>query len=312
VVAEKPSDALFTLDTSGSQAIKKEVSKLYKPLKADEILAKRSAVPAVDNRKRRNVTDGIIEPVVKKRKSNGLKPEDFQKLKLRAYGGEAVAKDLIETGDVPSHDPWAVQEEAHDPRFSYLEKKKPVTAPKSLREKPISLLEGGKHIPAVTKPKPGTSYNPDFADWEKLLTEEGQKEVEAEKKRMQEAKEEEERQARIEAAQYDRDDLLTEDESVWEGIESEFEGRELSKKRPERKTPSERNKVKRRKEAERQAKHNAEMKRREEQAKKIREIAKEVNAQGTKGDILVASDGDDSDEEIDDRNLRRRKLGKVM
>lgn len=72
IIAEKPSQSLFTLDTTGSDNIRKS-SKISKPLKADEVLATRSAVPALSTHKRLGVTDGIIEPSSKRRKGNGVK-----------------------------------------------------------------------------------------------------------------------------------------------------------------------------------------------------------------------------------------------
>src|SRR5271163_1516923 len=68
-VAEKESQDLFVVDTTGGENIKKAY-KLQKPLKADEILAKRSAVESVDSRKRPNsrVTDGILQPASKRHK----------------------------------------------------------------------------------------------------------------------------------------------------------------------------------------------------------------------------------------------------
>ncbi|MCJ1477697.1 hypothetical protein MMC13_006370 [Lambiella insularis] len=312
IIAEKPSDALFTLDTTGSEAIQKSYNKIHKPLKADQIIAQRSAVPAIDSRKRKAVTDGVIETSSKKRKGNGVRPEEYERLKRRAYGGEAVGKDVVTSEGIPKHDPWAEDtSEGLDPHFSYLEKKKSVRAPRTLNEPPISLLAKARALPAVAKPKPGMSYNPIFEDWDQLLTEEGQKEVEAETKRRQAAILEEERLARIAAIQDEREDFLTEDESAWEGIESEYEGSDwLKKRRPERKTPAERNKVKKRKEAERQAKHDLRMKMRAQQAQHIKAIAQEVYARHDGKSVALVTSGDSSDEEIDDRLLRRRKLGK--
>jgi len=138
-----------------------------------------------------------------------------------------------------------------------------------------------------------------------------------EKKRLREAQEEKELSLRIDAAAKEEDNRLTEDESAWEGIESEFEALELKRKRPERKTPAERNKVKRRKEAERKAKHEAEMKRRMKQGERITEIIKATKAELTEKSTEVVKGGpkdnaDDDDEEMDDRLLRRRKLGKAF
>lgn len=257
------------------------------------------------------MTDGVLEPS-KRRKGNGVTPQQYERLKNRAYGGEAIPKDVINADGVPAHDPWKDAVDEQDPRFSYLEKKKPVRAPRTLKEAPISLLAGAKAMPAVAKPKAGLSYNPTFHEYDQLLTEEGDKEVEAERKRIHQAQEEDERLARIEAAQDERDDIQTEDESAWEGIESEYETAEwLQKRRPERKTPSERNKVKRRKAAERQMKHDAEMKRRAQQADRIKAITQEMKEQDASNANAVIPSEDSSDDEIDDRLLRRRKLGKA-
>lgn len=224
-----------------------------------------------------------------------------------------MPKDIIKADGVPEHDPWEDIVEMQDPRFSYLEKQNPVRPPRTLKEAPISLLQGAKAMPAVAKPKAGLSYNPTFHEYDQILTEEGDKEVEAEMKRIREAKAEEERQARIEAAQNERDDIQTEDESAWEGIESEYETAEwLKKRRPERKTPAERNKVKRRKAAERQMKHDAEMKKRAQQAERIKAIALEMKEQDTTNAIAVIPSEESSDDEVDDRMLRRRKLGKAL
>ena len=256
------------------------------------------------------MTDGVIEPGSKRRKGNGVSHKEYERLKNRAYGGEAVAKDIVENDQVPVYDPWVDVVEQQDPQFSYLEKPKPIRAPKTLKQAPISLVAGAKTIPAVLKPKAGTSYNPDFQDWSQLLTEEGGKEVEAEKKRRADAAVEEEIQKRIAAAQNGNDDYQTEDESAWEGFESEYEGAEwLTKRRPERKTPAERNKVKRRKLLLREAKAEAKMKQRAEQAKHIQAIAKEVvNKEHARAIAPIPED--ESSNEFDDR-IRRRKLGKA-
>ncbi len=314
VIIEKESSELFTVDIGGSDQIQKSYNKVHKPLKADEILAQRSVIPAVDNRKRPGVTEGVKELSSKRRKGNGVSHKEFQRLKAIAYGGESVPKDIVMVDDAPSHDPWAVSDidAIRDPRFDYLEKPKPVKAPKTLKEAPISLVEGVASFPAVPRPKAGTSYNPRFEDWNSLLVDEGAKEVQAEQKRLQEAEEEQKRLERIAAAQEEKEDVQTEDESAWEGFESEYEGSEwLKKRRPERKTPAERNKAKRRKEAERQAKWDAEMKKRDKQAQRIKEIAREVIAKGGPGAKDMEEVDDLIDEADDDAALRRKRLGKT-
>ncbi|KAL8967371.1 MAG: hypothetical protein Q9197_005462 [Variospora fuerteventurae] len=328
VVAEKASETLFTLDATGSDQIRKS-HKTSKPLKADEILAVRSAVTAVSTHKRLGVTDGLTEPSSKRRRSNGVSFREHERLKKLAYGGESVRKDVVETDEIPSHDPWAPTHSEcseRDPQYSYLDPPKSIKPPSTLQKAPISLLASAASLPAVPKPKAGISYNPVYQDWDALLTSAGTAEVAAERKRLADAAAEQEKQAFIAAAQNEREnnDYKTEDESAWEGFETENEVAEwLKKKRPERKTPTERSKVRRRKEAERQAKWEAQMKKREKQARQIGNIAKDVEkeakakAKASSTAVIVAKIGDDDDsgddgdrEGIDDSVLRRRKLGK--
>ncbi|KAM0801793.1 ribosome biogenesis protein Nop53/GLTSCR2 [Usnea florida] len=311
IIAEKPSDSLFTLDTKGSEAIQKSYNKVHKPLKADQILAQRSSISAISGQKRHGVGDGVPEPSSKRRK-NGVTTRDYERLRQVAYGSQTV-KDIIKTDDTPDHDPWAPQPpevENQDPRFSYLEKTRPIKAPATMKEAPISLLAGATNVPAVAAPNPGTSYNPTFQEWDAILTAEGQSEIEAEMKRRREADLEQERLDSIVSAAVERDaDVQTEDESAWEGFESDYDGAEwLRKRRPERKTPAERNKVKRRKEAERREKWEKKMKEREKQQRQIGEIARQMKEEA-KARALVKAELD-KPKEMDDRVLRRRKLGK--
>ena len=104
-----------------------------------------------------------------------------------------------------------------------------------------------------------------------------------------------------------------EEDSAWEGIESGIEDVRLSAKRPERKTQAQRNKIKRRKEAERQAKMAADIKRKNEQAAQIKKIAKALAEKEKAGSLAVVETQSDesSEDEGDDLELRRRKLGKI-
>ncbi|KAI9369522.1 hypothetical protein BJX61DRAFT_536356 [Aspergillus egyptiacus] len=309
VLAEKPSEELFVIDTKGSSEIRDAYRKQHKKvLKADEILAQRSAISSVDTRKRGNskVTDGVIEPKTKKHKSDWVSRKEWQRLKQVAKEGNPLGK----TTEGEFYDPWADEADptpVDDPGFDYLEKPKPKVAPETLKQAPISLAANGKAIPAVRAPSAGTSYNPSFEEWDQLLQEQGQKAVEEEKMRLEEERKEQERQRLIAEAKNDDGEARSDDESAWEGFESEYEKPEwLNKKRPERKTKAQRNKIKRRKEAERRAKWEAQMKKKEEQAAQAKAIAERLqqNAQESKD-----SDAD-SDDEGDDTTLRRKPLGK--
>ncbi|KAE8360353.1 hypothetical protein BDV27DRAFT_148774 [Aspergillus caelatus] len=306
VLAEKPSEELFTFDTTGSTEIRKAFEKKHKPLKSEEIIAQRSVIPAVDTRKRNNskVTDGVLEPKTKKHKSDWVTRKDWLRLKQVAKEGKPIKKDV--GGEF--YDPWADAEDptpVEDPQFDFLEKPKPKVAPVTLKEAPISLAANGKAIPAVRTPNAGTSYNPTFEDWDGLLQEQGAKEVEAEKKRLEEERKEEERQRLIAEAKDDDGEVRSDDESAWEGFESEYETPDwLKKKRPERKTKAQRNKIKRRKEAERQAKWEAQMKKKEEQVEQAKAIAEKMKQQE-----LERAESSDSEGEGDDTALRRKPLG---
>ncbi|GAM35728.1 hypothetical protein TCE0_017r04278 [Talaromyces pinophilus] len=308
--AEKPSDELFTLDTTGDQELAKAHRKGRKPLKSDEILAQRSAIPAVDSRKRPNsrVTDGIIEPKTKKQKSDWVSNKEWTRLKRVAQENKPAAK----SEDGVNYDPWADSVEianSQEKELEYVPKKKEKVAPVTLKEAPISLAANGKPIPAVKAPTGGVSYNPSFEEWDSLLVKEGNKEIEAEKKRIEEAKKEAERLRLIEEAQNDDGEIRSDDESAWEGFESEYEKPEwLNKKRPERKTQAQRNKIKRRKEAERKAKWEAKMKQREEQAKNIESITESLeDAEALRKQLQQDLSSSD---EGDDTVLRKRPLGK--
>jgi nucleolar protein 53 len=309
VVAEKPSEELFTLDTTGDQTEAKVHRKGRKPLKADEILAQRSAIPAVDSRKRTSskVTDGIIEPKTKKQKSDWVSNKEWIRLKQVAQENKPVAK----SDDNINYDPWGDSVDVSKPedsQFAFLPKKQEKVAPKTLQETPISLAANGKRIPAVKAPGGGASYNPTFEEWDSLLIKEGNKEIEAEKKRVEEAKKEAERQRLIAEAQNDDGEVKSDDESAWEGFESEYEKPEwLNKKRPERKSQSQRNKIKRRKEAERKAKWEAKMKQREEQAQDVKSIAERLEEEEALRKQLQQDDS--SSDEGDDTVLRKRPLG---
>ncbi|KMP00645.1 hypothetical protein CISG_07077 [Coccidioides immitis RMSCC 3703] len=309
VLAEKPSGDLFTIDKLGSNEIAKRPPKASRPLKADEILGLRSAINAVDSRKRPNpkVTDGIVEPKSKRTRRDWVTKEEWLRLKKVAAEANLLNQDVQQGA---SYDPWEDNPSAPTPEdnLDFIPKTKPKVAPATLKRPPISLAANGKPIPSVKTPDAGISYNPTFEDWDKLLTEEGNKEVEAEKQRLQEEKAEQERQTRIEAAKNENDEAKSDDESAWEGFESEYEAPEgLKKKRPERKTKAQRNKIKRRKEVERKAKWEAKMKKREEQASQIKAILNAVK-ENEEARKLKEKEAESS-EEGDDRVLRKRSFG---
>ena len=239
--------------------------------------------------------------------------EEYQRLQNIAYGGDSAPNSINKRNGKPEYDPWAPEcsEEEQDPKYNFLAKPKSVRAPKTLKQAPVSLVKHASTFPAVPKPKADASYNPMFEDYDMALVGEGMKEIDAEKRRLQEAELEKEMLLRIEQAQKEEVDLQTEDESVWEGIESEFEAEEwLKRRRPERKTPAERNRMKRRREAERQAKWDAQVKTKAQQTQRIKEIAKEVSSNEGTNAVISTNVGEPLLEYSGDVVLRRKKLGK--
>lgn len=324
VIAEKASDDLFVLDTAGSTNIQATYNRKNKPLKADQILAERSAIPAFDSRKRKT-TDGVVAA---KRRKTGVSHKDYDRLRAIAYGGDAVHKDVVETGTA-AYDPWNT-EEISDPRLTFLEKKKPIKEPETKKQAPVSLLVNGKTVPAVQKPEAGKSYNPTFEDWDQYVQRAGKKEVEAERKRLAIEAVEEELQGRVDAiiaAESDGEKTDAENSawgSEWEGIDSEDEEAEkLKQKRPERKTQAERNKIKRRKEAERKAAQEQHEKEKLRQLQQIKALAKanseedaarKAAKKAAKKDLVPVNDPEDASDESEqdgEEVLRRRRFGKV-
>lgn len=316
MIREKASDDLFTLDIKGDEAIPKKHNKhIKKGLRADEIIAQRSSVPAVSMRKRPGdgkTTDGLVAP--KRQRTDWISHKELARLRKVADGQH---ENVVQLTDA-TYDMW---DEAPAPvpdiKTSFLEEKKAIKAPKSMKRKALSLLADGKAVPAVQKPAGGYSYNPDFTDYEERLLHESNKAVEAEKQRL--AAEEAEQMkkdavarsaAEAEAAEERANLSEWEEDSEWEGFQSAAEGEGPVTKRPERKTQAQRNRIKRRKEEERLAKHKAAMKLRRAQEQRIKEITEEVNQRDQAKALLLAEQPDDSDSDIDDQKLRRRQLGK--
>lgn len=259
-------------------------------------------------------TNGIVPE--KRRRTNYVTVKELVQLKKRADGHHESVVEITNA----TYDPWAVSshpDTAYKPEgeFSFLSKKEAAKAPTTLKQKPISLAASGKAVPAVQKPRGGHSYNPMFADYEGRLAEEGQKAIEAEEKRIEEAEAErikleaaarsaaeaDAAEARAELSEWDED-------SAWEGIESGAD-EAVKTKRPERKTPAQRNKATRRKEQEQRRRHETAMSKRNDETHRIKAVAKEVSRRERALALARVEMSEDS-EDGDDDELRRRQLGK--
>jgi nucleolar protein 53 len=321
-IAEKPSEELFAVDTVGSEDIKKR-HKLQKPLTADKILAQRSAVRAVDSRKRptnSRVTDGILEPSSKRQKQGWISKKEVARIRDTLHSGPQLTTARLEEDESPVFDLWsgigaamtvpskgAMVKQVPLELAEYVEPVRAKVAPGTLKQAPKPMTASGRPVKAVRDPKAGSSYNPTFDDWDAALTKEGEKEIEAERKRRAAAMAEAEKEARVAAASNDDVNYQTDPESAWEGFETDREDSSLKAKRPERKTQAQRNKIKRRKEAERQAKHEQRMANKKKQAREIEEALRAGNIVVAEKMIEEAEQySSDSD---DDELLRRRRLG---
>ena len=323
VIAEKGSDELFATDTVGDTEIAKKAQSGKRLLKADEILALRSAVPGLDGRKRK--AEDKIVPTSNKKVKNGkyVSHKDLARLRNTADG---IHDGVIVDENSASHDPWAVTEIRKDPRLNFLDAAKPKREPKTLKEAPIPLAANGKHVPAVSKPHAGKSYNPLVGDWSALIEREGVAAVVAESERLakETAIEAQDARAEAEAAKVDaqeRDQYATDYDSAWEsewdGFQSDKEQQVWTQKQMDRKTPAERNKIKARKERERAESHEKDMKLRDAQQRRIKEIAKEVSARDKARHAhssalqTTSGDSDADDDEDGDLQLQRRRFGKL-
>jgi len=304
----------------GDASLEKRFSKhIKKGLKADEIIAQRSALPAVSVRKRAGdepaskVSDGILP--VKRQRTNYITHKELVRIKKVADGEHETTVDIVDA----TYDPWAqdpIEPKKQDPVRPVLPKPDPLKKPKTLEQKPISLAANGKSVPAVPKPTGGYSYNPAFTDYQQRLMEESEKAIEAERKRLQELELERQKMeaaarsaAEAEAAEARAEMSEWEDDSAWEGFESDGEGLNIKAKKPRRKTKAERNRIKRRKEEERKRKHEEAMKRKQQQLEQAKKIAAEVEERERQLALQKIEMSDDS-EEGDDTVLRRKQLGK--
>lgn len=319
IISEKAADDLFAVDVAGDENIaRKQQGK--KPLKADEIVALRSAVPGLEKRKRKATGPVIGESSGKKSKDkNYISNYELQKLRKAADAttGVAVMEDPVE------HDPWAAPAPSKHAQLDFLDDhdlhQKPKVEPKSLRQAPVPLSANGRPIPAVRKPEGGKSYNPLVGEWSELLEREGAAAVKEEEARILAEAAEQAKQERLEleakkAEAAEREEIATDYESEWEGIQSEAEEQNYSIKQKKRKTIPERNKMKARKERERREVWERKQKEQAEQEARIKEIAKEMAERDAGKKTLAKKVVHHSSDESDDgeERLARRRFGKTQ
>ncbi|KAF4584221.1 P60-like protein [Ophiocordyceps camponoti-floridani] len=319
VIKEKSSSELFTIDVQGNAKSTRVTRRRAKgTLKADEILAQRSLVPAVSARKRPadRMSDGLVAP--KRQRTDWVSHKELARLKRVADGHHDTTLAIREA----QYDIWDDIAPSPAPETSgFLPEPQVAKVPKSMKRQPISLAANGKQLPAVRNPGGGHSYNPLYTDYEKRLIDEGAKAVEAEKARL--AAEEADRKkqeaaarsaAEAEAAEARAELSEWEEDSEWEGFQSGAEDGRANSKQPRRKTQAQRNSIKRRKEEERLAKQKAALKARRLQEQNIAEIVEQVEDRQRSRALVHKPESDeasdDNDEDEGDTPLRRKQLGK--
>ncbi|KAK4618436.1 Ribosome biogenesis protein NOP53 [Fulvia fulva] len=320
VISERVADQLFATDLEGDA----EIEKTHKPkklLKADDILAQRSAVPALSPGRKRKAEEVPVTTGKKQKNGKYVSHRELQRLRNVADGANIG----IKIDDQAVHDVWGapVEDETYK-KLDFLEPPKQKREPKTLKHAPVPLTTSKKPLAHVRKPESGKSYMPDVHDWSDLFQREGAAAVEAEKARLAAEAAQAERErvaaeegAKVEAAEKEEyaTDYESAWESEWEGIQSEAEKESHTQKQKSRKTPSERNKVKARKEREAREKWEKKQKEKDIQEKRIREIAREVSAKdklrrpGTElQKVDYSSDSDENDHQVE---LQKRRFGKL-
>ncbi|KAI5820935.1 ribosome biogenesis protein Nop53/GLTSCR2 [Pyronema omphalodes] len=326
VIKEKSDEALFAVDLGGDEGIARRVAKELKPLKSDQILAQRSAIPAVSSKKRAPesaTTDGVLEQ--RKRRKDGVSTAQLQRLRAIAYGGASSAPTGVLTHNtkksVPDYDPWG--DDAEDrfkpkllkelEKLEFVDKPLPILPPKTLKHKPIALAAIGS-VPAVRQPHAGISYNPDYDAWDTLIKEEGAKEVEVEKKRLAVEAE----AARIAAlAEESEKDMLDEDEDESSDEEDEDEDAdsdEENKKpvQPQRKTQAQRNKEAKQKKLEQEREEKKKLKQQERELMLVKKYAKDIKKQERERQAALAAKAAlPEDDEKNPQIMLKKKLGKI-
>ena len=144
LLSEKASEEIFAVDTVASEDITRRY-KLRKPLKVDEILAQRSAIESVDNRKRPSAgtTDGIFEPASKRRRADWVTKKEVRRLQDLVKSNSALDNLVIEETD-PTLDLWEERSLSTSTTLDYVPQSRSKLPPSTLQRPPIVLTETGQ------------------------------------------------------------------------------------------------------------------------------------------------------------------------
>ena len=145
-MSAQPDEFLFTI--SRDSAYSRPRDKLLKPSKVDEILSRRSAVPAIGQKR---PAKSVVDAVVKKQPT-GLPFRERKEKSKAVLESERVAGEL--------QDIWGaeVQPQQHEPISKAVD-----------RSKQIALQAGSHQPPGVAPAASGYSYNPPAEEWAQMI-----------------------------------------------------------------------------------------------------------------------------------------------
>lgn len=176
VPAHKRSNAeLFMEDRSGQETTLARQAREKRKLKSQEILAHRSAVPAMQQ-KARSSFQLPDDSTAAKAAAAGLPPKFKKRLRMlasRPHEGVEGETERGRAGRLQSdavlaekHDLWGEAPKTRQNDWIAPAAKDPVHRPRSMQHEPYA---AARSMPAVSVPHPGTSYNPDFDSHEALV-----------------------------------------------------------------------------------------------------------------------------------------------
>ncbi|KAI7898649.1 ribosome biogenesis protein Nop53/GLTSCR2 [Cokeromyces recurvatus] len=305
---ELKDEELFTIDVAGDHHVKRKLAK-DKPLRVDEILAQRSAVPAIKSKnafQKPEMTDDVFS----KHESKLLKR------KIENNAPLVPKKKNKKTLNVKSYDLWDDEPKREEAANDFLPIEEKIKAPKTMLKKPSAL----EHVPAIHTPEGGQSYNPTLEDHQRLLA----KAVEVEERKAEILKKLQEQLSYREELKLLADELahseITADgkivttEAVEEEEEEESdkeendESRERKKKKKgERKTRQERHKSHRLATEELQKKQRLQERAIRRQIHMLRDIEKELSERIEELNEIAEKRGE---RKIEEEKKGLKKIGK--
>lgn len=280
----KKNQDLFVEDRSGQETQLARQAREKRKLKSQEILAQRSAVPAVQQKARSHFqldtktasgkanAAGLPEKVKKRLRMLASRPhEGLQGQDERGNAGKFQSDAVL----AEKYALWSDPAPATENEWITPAMKSAVHKPKSMHHAPSATVEG---LSALSKPHPGISYNPDFDSHESLL------QHALEKAKKQELDEQELRQLQEQMRNVAKGQAQTtalsmeiDDAATHEDEEEEVEEEEVA---PRTKLPRRKTAAQRRREARAKEQYNQAQQRRKE--RQMRALMSEMSSHSKK------------------------------